>query len=363
MSEQRLVATYLEPDLLERCQSWGLLSLALGAGIFLGCLGAWLFIKPNTKETVRIEVPPVQVVKVEVPTPVVQPTAPAPTPDLSGYVRKDQLPQKTQTGEAIKREVTAFSNINHPPGAVVTGWNFKDGTEGALPFDQYCYYRTNTTENQESTTIYLAQNGVSLSSTDQSRVPNYAQALSECQWFDRSPTRVIQAEPPTINPVTTIPTSPTYTPVDALALISPETTARNSVRDFLEQWSNPKITTTLIATHYAASVFYFGKQTTQADIATDIEHNAERWRYRRYTISNNQITPTCQTPGVSGKYITLPSDYVVCDVDAMIEWHVANGQRKVGGLTQAFYEIGVRPADGSTAIYAQTENVINRHPD
>jgi hypothetical protein len=183
MTEQRLVATYLEPDLLERCQSWGLLSVALGAGIFLGCLGAWLFIKPNTKETVRIEVPPAQVVKVEVPTPVAQPAPPSP-PSVDQYVPRDG-PTKTSTGNPIQREVTVFSTVDHPPGSVVTGWVLKDGAAGNMPIRQYCYYTTEppTIENPKDTTIYLGQDGTAFATTDQSLVPNYAQAVNECQWF------------------------------------------------------------------------------------------------------------------------------------------------------------------------------------
>jgi hypothetical protein len=40
-----------------------------------------------------------------------------------------------------------------------------------------------------------------------------------------------------------------------------------------------------------------------------------------------------------------------------------NAQRKVGELTQAFYELQIKPSDGSSTIFAQTENVSNRHPD
>jgi hypothetical protein len=32
-------------------------------------------------------------------------------------------------------------------------------------------------------------------------------------------------------------------------------------------------------------------------------------------------------------------------------------------FVKAFYEIAVEPSTGTSAIYAQSENVINRHPE
>jgi hypothetical protein len=96
----------------------------------------------------------------------------------------------------------------------------------------------------------------------------------------------------------------------------------------------------------------------------DIARNAGRWPVRRYNIYNNQIEAKCFGPGETGKYTTVTAlEYTVCDITATIEWHVANEQRKVGGLTQAIYELAVSQNTGQTEIHAQTEHVIDRHPE
>jgi hypothetical protein len=360
VTEQRLVTTYLAPDLLERAQSWGLIFVTLGVGIFLACLGAWLFLKPGTKEIVKVEMPPAQVVRVEVPT-----AAPAPPPiDMSQYVRKDQLPTQTSTGEAIKRQVTLFASAAHANGEVVSGWIFKDGAAGSTPLNEYCYYGTDPVNNSPTTRVNLALNGTEIP-FDQSAVPDHEAALQKCQWFDRTATKRT-SEAPSVNRITpTHVTSQDYAPQTTITpLIPAETTAANEVRNFVEQWSDPRVSIYAIGNHYGASVFYFGTQTNHEDIIADMQRNAQRWPYRRYAIYQDQLTTTCNLPGVGGKYAASPTATgQICDVTAEIEWHVANGQRKVGGLTQAFYEIAVEPSTGTSAIYAQSENVINRHPE
>jgi hypothetical protein len=360
-TEQRLVTTYLGPDLLERAQSWGLIFVTLGAGIFLACLGAWLFLKSDTKEIVKVEVPPAQIVKVEVPTsaPAAQPAPPppAPQPDMSQYVKRSDLPAKTSTGEPIQREVTVFSKVEHPPGTVLTGWTFKDGAAGSPPIHQYCYYMDGqpTNDNPKTGVVYIATNGTVLESADKSAVPDYPQALTKCQWFDGSSTQgAIDA--PRVNRVTTV-------PYNQQILYPPDTTSLDRIKSFVANWSDPTTPLATIDSYYADSVFYFGKQSTHEEVVTDIARNAGRWPIRRYTIYNNQIETKCFPAGEMGKYTTVTTEYTVCDVTATIEWHVANEQRKVGGLTQAFYELAVNKNTGQTEIHAQTEKVTNRHPD
>jgi hypothetical protein len=350
MTEQRLVTTYLGPDLLERCESWGLLSVALGVAVFLSCLGVWLFLKPEPpKEIVKVETPPAQVVRVEVPTP-----APAPPPvDINKYIPKGE-PPKTSAGEPIKRDVTVFSSVEHDGGQIVTGWRFKDGAAGSPPLGQYCYYATAATiAGQAQTRVDIADDGIAIDAA-QNNVPNFASAVTKCQWYDGSPTKTIT--PLSANRVTTVPTATEPQP-----LIAPETVAVDYVKSFVDHWSDPATPLETIAAYYAESVFYFGKQTPHEAIVTDIAHNAGRWPYRRYSISNNQISAEC---GASGKYVTPKSDdFVVCDVIATLEWHVANEQRKAGGFTQTFYELSVQRVTGRSEIFAHTENVISRHAE
>jgi hypothetical protein len=173
---------------LERAQSWGLIFVTLGVGIFLACLGAWLFLKPGTKEIVKVEVPPAQVVKVEVPTPIAQPTPPPAQPDMSQYIKRSELPEKTSTGESIQREVTVFSKVEHPPGTVLTGWTFKDGAAGNAPIHQYCYYMDGqpTNDNPKTGVIYIATNGTVLESADKSASPQLCPSANEVPMVQRT---------------------------------------------------------------------------------------------------------------------------------------------------------------------------------
>jgi hypothetical protein len=125
--------------------------------------------------------------------------------------------------------------------------------------------------------------------------------------------------------------------------------------------------------HYAQSVDYFGMTWSNGEIVADMYNSVKRWPVRRYTVYNNQIDAKCASPGAANAHASPVSmDYAACDVHVMIEWHVDNQKgRKVGGLTQGFYTVIVGATAETQAgrnnyanvIYAQSENVINRHPE
>ena len=85
--------------------------------------------------------------------------------------------------DVIRREVTVFSNVEHGPGTVVTGWNYRDGS-GGVPIQQFCYY---TAPNVDHSTkrVDIASNGVRSFDVDAELVPDLEEALGKCQWWQR----------------------------------------------------------------------------------------------------------------------------------------------------------------------------------
>jgi hypothetical protein len=88
---------------------------------------------------------------------------------------------RTSSGEVIQREVTVFSRVQHDPGVVVTGWNYKNGS-GRVPVGQFCYY-TARDQNQSSKRVDLAFDGVRQPQIGNDLVPNIEGALSKCRWW------------------------------------------------------------------------------------------------------------------------------------------------------------------------------------
>jgi hypothetical protein len=128
--EQRLDATYLKHDLVDRAAATALVAAGLGVGV------------------------------------------------------GDRLNSQTAAVEVIKREVTYFSYVQHGQGTVVTGWSYKDG-RGGTPVSQFCYY-TSRNPDQSSKRVDLAANGARLPQISLEIVPDLEGALSKCQWWPGS---------------------------------------------------------------------------------------------------------------------------------------------------------------------------------
>jgi hypothetical protein len=90
---------------------------------------------------------------------------------------------KTAGSNVISREVTVFSNVNHGPGLVVTGWSYRDGS-GRKPVRQYCYYTTPKPDGS-STKVDIASDGVRTPNIGAALVPDLEGALAKCQWWQR----------------------------------------------------------------------------------------------------------------------------------------------------------------------------------
>jgi hypothetical protein len=198
--EQRLDATYLKHDLVERAAATALVAAGLGVGVFLTAWGVsllWRYTPPEiavrvANPEVRIDQSTPLVVKQDKPFIVAVPDShkiedqlpvkvePSPSSPMS-----DRLQSNSQTaaGEVIKREVTIFSYVQHGPGLVYTGWNYKDG-RGGTPVSQFCYY-TFRNRDQSSKRVDLAANGARLSQISLETVPDLEEALSKCQWWSQ----------------------------------------------------------------------------------------------------------------------------------------------------------------------------------
>jgi len=95
-------------------------------------------------------------------------------PDIS------KQPERTKTGDVIKREVTVFSEVLHAGGKVVTGWKYKDG-ESKTPFGQFCYYgKDEGTQTQKA--HYIGYDG-KVTRDAQNQVPQFETAYNKCIWF------------------------------------------------------------------------------------------------------------------------------------------------------------------------------------
>jgi hypothetical protein len=196
--EQRLDATYLRLSSVDRAAAAALVSAGLGVGIFLAGWGIsflWRYTPPEI--AVQIANPKIHVVQDGPLT--VKPDGPfvlAPPDPLKiepGQVTvkvepppslpiNDRLSPNSQTaaGDVIKREVTVFSQVQHGPGIVVTGWNYKDGS-GGMPVNQFCYY-TSRNSDGSSRRADLADDGARRPQISMDLVPDLEGALSKCQW-------------------------------------------------------------------------------------------------------------------------------------------------------------------------------------
>jgi hypothetical protein len=93
--------------------------------------------------------------------------------------------------------------------------------------------------------------------------------------------------------------------------------------------------------------------------------NAARWPIRQYAVNNGQIEASCKQAGEISDHMMGNPNFQSCSVKAMVDWHVGNYQgRKVGGLTQVYYEIAIAAdGTGNNRVFYQSENVINRQPE
>jgi hypothetical protein len=198
--EQQLNATYLSPGLTERTIAMGIGAVGVGTGILLAAWGIsllWHYTPP--KIAVRIDNPELHVaqdspLKVTQDKPfVVGASEPLKIDPAKLTVSVEQSPSphsvvsgvdanaKTAGGDVIKREVTVFSNVRHGPGAVVTGWNYADGS-GGVPVQQYCYYSAPDLDHS-SKRVDIAANGVRLLDVNAGLVPDLEEAVGKCQWW------------------------------------------------------------------------------------------------------------------------------------------------------------------------------------
>jgi hypothetical protein len=197
--EQRLDATYIKRDLVDRAAATAFVAAGLGVGIFLAAWGVslvWRYTPPEiavrvANPEVRIDQSTPLVVKQDGPFVV---AAPAPLKIEQGQLTVkvepppnlpmvDRVNSQTTAAEVIKREVTFFSSIQHGQGTVVTGWSYKDG-RGCTPVSQFCYY-TAPNPDQSSKRIDLAANGARLPEVSLNLVPDMEIALRKCQWWHR----------------------------------------------------------------------------------------------------------------------------------------------------------------------------------
>jgi hypothetical protein len=189
--EQCLDPSYLRAGPIERAAAIGIMSVGVGTAILLGAWGVsliWRYTPPEI--SVRIANPEVRVAQ-STPLTVTQErpfTIAQPEPlkidggDLVSRVEQIRRDAKTAGGDVvISREVTVFSNVNHGPGLVVTGWSYRDGS-GREPVRQYCYY-TAPKSNGSSTKVDIASDGVRTPNFEPALVPDLEGALAKCQWW------------------------------------------------------------------------------------------------------------------------------------------------------------------------------------
>jgi hypothetical protein len=188
--EECLDGSYLRAGLVERAAATGITCVSVGAAVLLGAWGVsflWRYTPPEI--AVRIANPEVRVAQ-NGPLTVMQYkpftiTQPEPLKidggDLAARVEQLRQEAKTGGGSVISREVTVFSNVNHGPGLVVTGWSYRDGG-GREPVGQYCYFVAPAASGS-STKVDLASDGVRASNIGAGLVPDLEGALAKCQWW------------------------------------------------------------------------------------------------------------------------------------------------------------------------------------
>jgi hypothetical protein len=204
--ETQLDHTYLRPGIISRAAAVGLAAVGVGAGVLLGCWGLSFFWHVDNALVRRLEAIAKQtaglsdVVRDEIGTLSLRTTESIDA--LGGKLdalehRVDAInqrvtvtrsfqdgsgqPERTGTGDVIRREVTAFNTVSHEGGEVTTGWQYKDGASDGQPMRQYCYFSIG--KNGVATRIELAFNGRRLFNENVTRVPRLEEALAKCQWW------------------------------------------------------------------------------------------------------------------------------------------------------------------------------------
>jgi hypothetical protein len=178
--EQQLDATYLRPRLSGLLGAIAITALCFGCAVLLAAWGISLLwahpqrIVVHQEKPFAIEQP--RPVKVE-PTELTVKVEQAPPVIISGASAEG----KTSSGEIIRREVVVFSEVDHRPGRIVTGWKYADGS-GGTPIEQYCYY-TVLNPDQSSRKVDLASNGRRLPHMNTELVPDAERALAKCYWW------------------------------------------------------------------------------------------------------------------------------------------------------------------------------------
>ena len=188
--EQCLDPSYLRAGPIERATAIGTMSVGVGTAILLGAWGvSFLWRYTPSEIAVRIANPELHIMQ-SGPLTVTQDkpfTIAPPEPlkidggDLASRVEQIRRDAKTAAGDVISREVTVFSNVNHGPGLVVTGWSYKDGS-GREPVRQYCYYAIAKPDGS-TTRVDIGSNGVRASNIGAGLVPDLEGALTKCQWW------------------------------------------------------------------------------------------------------------------------------------------------------------------------------------
>jgi hypothetical protein len=187
--EQRVDFTYLRLITWAKAISAVVLSISVSAFIVSwGISLIWHYVPPELKianpEIYLARIDPLKVVQ-ETPFTVVQdkPFTFAPLDPIKvdiSDIKVPALPATTAGGDVIRREVTAFSQVDHASGKVVTGWRYKDGVSRE-PFWQYCYYNAHN-PNGTSTEVDIADNTVRRANILVA-VPDLEGALAKCQWW------------------------------------------------------------------------------------------------------------------------------------------------------------------------------------
>lgn len=204
--ETQLDHTYLRPGIISRAAAVGLAAMGVGAGVLLACWGLSFFWHVDDAVVRRLEAIAKQtaglsdVVRDEIGTLSLRTTESMGA--LGGKLdalehRVDAInqrvtmtrsfqdgsgqPERTGTGDVIRREVTVFNSVSHEGGNVTTGWQYKDGASDGQPMRQYCYFSIG--KNGVATRIELAFNGQRLFNENVTRVPRLEEALAKCQWW------------------------------------------------------------------------------------------------------------------------------------------------------------------------------------
>ncbi|QIG49461.1 hypothetical protein G5V57_18110 [Nordella sp. HKS 07] len=96
-------------------------------------------------------------------------------PDVSSQ------PDKTEDGEAIRREVTVFSSVPFADGEVTTGWIYANG-KAKEPSNQYCYF-SHSKDDGSVQRIDLALNGTPHTKNGRLMLGRFSEAVRKCIWL------------------------------------------------------------------------------------------------------------------------------------------------------------------------------------